>query len=47
MVKVGDSYSDGRECESQHRILGGHFSHIFGCLKRLKINENDSEVGPF
>ena len=25
----GDSYLNDREFESQHRILDGHFSHLF------------------
>ena len=27
VIKGGDSYSEGREFESQHQILDGHFSH--------------------
>ena len=29
MVMGGDSCSKGCEFESQHRRLGGHFSHLF------------------
>ena len=29
MVMGGDSISEGCGFESQHRKLGGHFSHIF------------------
>ena len=29
MVRGGDSCSEGRGFESWHRILVGHFSHIF------------------
>ena len=29
MVMGGHSCSKGREFESQHRILDGHFSHLF------------------
>ena len=29
LVMGGDSCSKGRELESQHHILEGHFSHIF------------------
>ena len=52
MVMGGDSHSIGRGFESWHRLLDGHFSHIFVvkfcnvCLKRLKINEKEAEVGP-
>ena len=31
----GDSCSTGREFESQHRILDGHFSHLF-VVKKFK-----------
>ena len=53
MVMGGDSHSKGRGFESRHRILDGHFSHIFVvkicnvCLKRPKINEKEARVGPF
>ena len=49
----GGSHSEGRGFESRHRILNGHFSHIFAvkicnvCLKRPKINEKEAGVGPF
>ena len=49
-----DSNSEGRGFESQHRILDGHFSHIFVVKivmmfvwKRPKINEKEAWVGPF
>ena len=29
MVMGGDSCSEGHGFESQHRILDGHFSHLF------------------
>ena len=29
MVMGGDSCSEGRGFESRHRILDGHFSHLF------------------
>ena len=29
VVMGGDSCSEGRGFKSQHRILDGHFSHIF------------------
>ena len=29
VVMGGDSCSEGRGFESQHRILDGHFSHLF------------------
>ena len=53
MVMGRDSRSKGCEFESQHRILDGHFSHIFivknciVCSKRTKINEKEAGVGPF
>ena len=54
MVMGRDSRSKGRGFESRHRILDGHFSHIFVvkncnevCLKKLKINEKEAGVGPF
>ena len=45
VVIGGDSCSKGREFESQHHILDGHFSHLFVVkivmfvLKRPKIND--------
>ena len=43
----GDSCSKGRGFESQHRILDGHFSHLFVVkivmFEKMKINEK--EVG--
>ena len=36
MVMGGDSLSEGRGFEYQHRILDGHFSHIF-VVKILKF----------
>ena len=46
LVVMGrDLRSKGRGFESRHRILDGHFSHLFVvkicniCLKRPKINE--------
>ena len=30
VIMGGDSCSEGGEFESQHRILDGHFSHLFG-----------------
>ena len=53
VVMGGDSRSEGCGFESRHRILDGHFSHIFAviffyfCLKRPKINEKEARVGPF
>ena len=52
MVMGRDSHSKGRVFESWHRILDGHFSHIFVvknctvCLKRPK-NEKEARIGPF
>ena len=47
----GSHYKD-HGFESQHRILDGHFSHIFAvkkvndvCLKRPKINEKEAGRG--
>ena len=55
MVMGRDSCSEGCEFKSWHRILDGHFSHIFVvgkncndvCLKKPKINEKEVGVGPF
>ena len=53
MVMGGDSHSEGCRFKSWHRILDGHFSHIFVvkicnvCLKRPKINEKEAGVIPF
>ena len=54
LVVMGrDSCSEGCGFKSRHRILDGHFSHIFVvkivnvCLKRPKINEKEAGVGPF
>ena len=53
MVMGGDSHSIGRGFESWHRLLDGHFSHIFVvkfcnvCLKIPKINEKVAGVGTF
>ena len=48
----GDSCAKGRGFESQHRILDGHFSHLFVAkivmfFVKTKINEKDAGVGPF
>ena len=53
MVMGRDSRSKGRGFESRHRILDGHFSHIFVvkicnvCLKRPKINEKRPGMAHF
>ena len=54
LVVMGrDSGSEGRGFESRHRILDGHFftyicsKNCIVCLKRPKINEKESGVGPF
>ena len=53
MVMGGDSHSNDHGFQSRHRILDGHFSHIFVvkicnvCLKRSKINEKEAGVGTF
>ena len=53
VVMGGDSRSKGHGFKSRHRIVDGHFSHIFVvkicnvCLKRPKINEKDAGVGQF
>ena len=52
MVKVGDSYSEGCEFESQHQKLDGHFFTLVCCkicivyLKRPKINYKEARNGP-
>ena len=53
MVMGGDSCSKGREFESQHRILDGHFFTFICCkncnmyLKKAKINGKEAGVSPF
>ena len=53
MVMGDDSCLRGCGFKSRHRILDGHFSHIFVvkkcnvCLKRPKINKKVAGVGPF
>ena len=54
IVVIGDnSCSRGRGFESQRRTLDGHLltliccKNCIVCLKRLKINEKKSGVGPF
>jgi len=46
-VMGDDSCSRGREFESRHRILDGHFSHWIVYLKTQKINEKEAGFGPF
>ena len=51
-VMEGDSRSEGFGFESRHRILDGHFSHMFvvkmcKCLFEKTMNEKEAEVGPF
>ena len=36
MIMGGDSYYKGRELESRHRILEGHFSHLF-VVKKFNV----------
>ena len=43
VVMGGDTSSKGREFESRHSILDGHFSHLFV----VKINDKEPGVGPF
>ena len=48
----GDSRSEGFGFESRHRILDGHFSHMFvvkmcKCLFEKTMNEKEAEVGTF
>ena len=45
VVMGGGWYSGGREFDSQHCILDGHF-FTFVCLKRL-INKKEPGYGPF
>ena len=53
MVMGRDSRSKGGGFESRHRILDGHFSHLFVvkicnvCLKRPKINEKRPGLAHF
>ena len=53
VVMGGDSRSKGCGFESRHRILDGHFSHIFVVKivlfvwKRPKINEKEAGDGPY
>ena len=54
LVVMGrDSRSKGGGFESRHRILDGHFSHLFVvkicnvCLKRPKINEKRPGLAHF
>ena len=51
MVMVGDSRSEGRGFESQHRKLDGPFSHIFVVkiviIEKTKINEKEVVDCPF
>ena len=53
MVMGGDSCSKGREFESWHCKMDGHFfTYIFVvkfvmCSKKTKINEKEDGVGPF
>ena len=53
MVMGGYSRSEGCEFVSLHSILYGHFftyiccKNCTVCLKRPKINEKESVVGPF
>ena len=39
VVMGGDSHSEGRGFESQHRILDGHFSQIF--VVKIVVFEKD------
>ena len=52
VVMGGDSYSKGREFESQHHILDGHFSHLFVvkilmCVEKTKINKKRPGLANF
>ena len=52
VVMGGDWCYKGCEFESWHRILDGHFSHLFvvklNCvLEKMKINLKEAWVGPF
>ena len=54
MVMGGDPRFEGRGFKSRHRILNGNcLTYICFknsndvCLKRTKINEKETEVGPF
>ena len=43
VVMGGNSCSKGCKFEYRHRILDGHFSHLF----QMKINEKEAGVCPF
>ena len=52
VVMGADLCSKGREFESRHHILDGHFLHLFVvkivmCFLKTKINEKEAKVGPF
>ena len=47
MVMGGNSCTKGRRFEFQHRILDGHFSHLFlvkmsSLFEKTKINEKEA-----
>ena len=43
MVVGGDSSSNGREFESRHRILDGHFSHLFVAKIVICVGEDKNK----
>ena len=45
MVMGGDSRSEGREFESEHRILVGHFFTLMCCNVCLKKTEHKRKRG--
>ena len=48
VVMGGDLCFEGFEFESQHRILDGHFSHIFvRFVQKDKMNEKRSRMAHF
>ena len=51
VVMAGDSFSEGRGFESQHRKLDGRFHQYFAfkilVFEKTKINEKEAGGGPF
>ena len=51
VVMGGDSCLEGREFESHHHVLDGHFSHIFvekcSLFEKMKIHKKRPGDGPF
>ena len=53
VVMGGDSCTEGHGFDSQHCVLDGHFSQMFGCkncnvdLKNMKLNKIEACDGQF